>query len=100
MQEVDKILFKLGYLDSDPHKKQEVQGYIDEATEFMIESGVPRDKLTTQRAYAIKSIWADCRDRGDDDKLIKKDGMLVALISQLRGNGVWLNKKSRKKGRL
>lgn len=84
MQEVDKILFKLGYLDSDPHKKQEVQGHIDEATEFMIESGVPRDKLTTQRAYAIKSIWADCRDRGDDDKLIKKDGMLVALISQLR----------------
>ena len=84
MQEVDKILFKLGYLDSDPHKKQEVQGYIDEAAEFMLESGVPNERLTTQRAYAVKSIWADYRDKGDDEKLIKKDGMLVALISQLR----------------
>ncbi len=84
MQEVDKILFKLGYLDSDPHKKQEVQGYIDEAAEFMLESGVPNERLTTQRAYAIKSIWADYRDKGDDEKLIKKDGMIVALISQLR----------------
>jgi hypothetical protein len=84
MQEVDKILFKLGYLDSDPHKKQEVQGYIDEAAEFMLESGVPNERLTTQRAYAVKSIWADYRDKGDDEKLIKKDGMIVALISQLR----------------
>lgn len=84
MKEVDKILFKLGYLDSDPHKKQEVQGYIDEAAEFMLESGVPNERLTTQRAYAVKSIWADYRDKGDDEKLIKKDGMIVALISQLR----------------
>lgn len=84
MQEVDKILFKLGYLDSNPHKKQEVQGYIDEAAEFMLESGVPNERLTTQRAYAVKSIWADYRDKGDDEKLIKKDGMIVALISQLR----------------
>lgn len=84
MQEVDKILFKLGYLDSDPHKKQEVQGYINEAAEFMLESGVPNERLTTQRAYAVKSIWADYRDKGDDEKLIKKDGMIVALISQLR----------------
>lgn len=84
MQEVDKILFKLGYLDSDPHKKQEIQGYIDEAAEFMLESGVPNERLTTQRAYAVKSIWADYRDKGDDEKLIKKDGMIVALISQLR----------------
>lgn len=84
MQEVDKILFKLGYLDSDLHKKQEVQGYIDEAAEFMLESGVPNERLTTQRAYAVKSIWADYRDKGDDEKLIKKDGMIVALISQLR----------------
>ena len=84
MQEVDKILFELGYLDSDPHKKQEVQGYIDEAAEFMLESGVPNERLTTQRAYAVKSIWADYRDKGDDEKLIKKDGMIVALISQLR----------------
>lgn len=82
--DVDKILYKLGYFDSDPQKKQEVQGYIDEATEFMLESGVPSEKLNTQRAYAIKSIWADYRDKGDDDKLVKKDGMIVSLISQLR----------------
>ena len=36
MNEVDKILYKLGYYDSDPHKKAEVQGYIDEAVEFML----------------------------------------------------------------
>ena len=84
MQEVDKILYKMGYYDSDPQKKQEVQGYIDEAVEFMTQSGVPADKLTSQRAYAVKSIWADARDKGDDDKLIKKDGMVVSLISQMR----------------
>jgi len=82
--DVDKILYKLGYYDSDPQKKQEVQGYIDEAVEFMTESGVLTDKLTTQRAYAVKSIWADARDKGEDDKLVKKDGMIVSLISQLR----------------
>lgn len=84
MSEVDKILYKLGYYDSDPHKKAEVQGYIDEASEFMAESGVPAEKLNTQRAYAIKSIWADARDKGEVDDIIKKDGMIVALISQLR----------------
>lgn len=84
MDEVDKILYKLGYYDSDPHKKAEVQGYIDEAVEFMIESGVKPDKLTSQRAYAIKSIWADARDKGNDDICVKKDGMIVALLSQLR----------------
>ncbi|MBQ7978116.1 MAG: hypothetical protein IJ301_05995 [Clostridia bacterium] len=84
MQEVDKILYKLGYYDSDDNKKAEIQGYIDEATEFMQECGVPQDKLKSQRAYAIKSIWADCRDRGDDDKIVRKEGMIVALISQLK----------------
>ena len=44
MQEVEKILYELGYYDSDPHKKVQVQGYIDEATEFMLESGVKRCK--------------------------------------------------------
>lgn len=84
MQEVDKILYKLGYYDSDEHKRAEVQGYIDEAVEFMRDSGVPKDKLNTQRAYAIKSIWADARDKGNDDHLVKKDGMIVALLSQLK----------------
>lgn len=84
VNEVDKILYKLGYFADDPQKKQEVQGYIDEAVEFMTAAGVPTEKLNTQTAYAIKSIWADARDKGDDEKLVKKDGMLVALISQLR----------------
>ena len=84
MSEVDKILYKLGYYDSDPHKKAEVQGYIDEAVEFMLESGVKPEKLTTQRAYTIKSIWADARDKGEINDIVKCDGMVVALISQLR----------------
>ena len=84
MSEVDKILYKLGYYDSDPHKKAEVQGYIDEAVEFMLESGVKPEKLTTQRAYAIKSIRADARDKGEINDIVKCDGMVVALISQLR----------------
>ena len=84
MQDVDKILYKMGYLDADAHKRAEVQGYIDEATEFMREAGVPDENIDSQRAYAVKAIWADYRDKGEDEKLIKKDGMLVALISQLR----------------
>ena len=84
MTEVDQILYSLGYYDSDPQKQSIVQGYIDEATEFMRESGVPDDKLTSRRAYSVKAIWADSRDKGDNDAIIKKDGMVVALISQLR----------------
>lgn len=84
MTEVDKILYKLGYFDSDPNKQAEVQGYIEEAVEFMLESGVPKEKLTSQRAYAVKSIWADYRDKGDDNAIIVKDGMIVSLIAQMR----------------
>lgn len=84
MEEVDKILYKLGYYDGDTQKRTEVQGYIDEAVEFMKESGVPEDKLTCQRAYAVKSIWADLRDAGKDSEIVVKDGMIVALISQMR----------------
>ena len=74
MQDVDKILYKMGYLDADAHKRAEVQGYIDEATEFMREAGVPDENIDSQRAYAVKAIWADYRDKGD----------AVALISQLK----------------
>lgn len=84
MEDVDKILYKLGYYDSDQNKRAEIKGYIDEAVEFMKECGVSEDKLKTQRAYAIKSIWADCRDKGDDNNIIRKEGMIVALISQLK----------------
>ncbi len=82
--DVDKILYKMGYFHADPLKKQEVQGYIDEAVEFMRSCGVKPEKLTTHTAHAIKSIWADARDKGDNDNIIKKDGMIVALLSQLK----------------
>lgn len=84
MTEGDKILYKLGYYDSDPNKKAEIEGYIEEANEFILGSGVSKEKLSTQRAHAIRSIWADGRDRGDDNNIIKKDGMIVALLSQLK----------------
>ncbi|MEG1609261.1 MAG: hypothetical protein RR348_05280 [Clostridia bacterium] len=84
MTEVDKILYKMGYYDSDPQKQEEVRGYINEAVEFMTDSGVPASKLTSQRSFAVKSIWADLRDKSEDDKIIQKDGMIVALISQMR----------------
>ncbi len=82
--EIDKILYRLGYYDGDPEKKADVQGYVDEAVEYMQSVGVPEDKLTTQRAFAVKSIWADYRDSGKNDEIIKKDGMVVALIANLK----------------
>ena len=84
MKEVEKILYKMGYYDSDPNKVAEVQGYVEEAEEFMLACGVPREQLGSRRAYAIKSIWADARDQGNDDTLVRQDGMIVALVAQLR----------------
>ena len=72
MTEVDQILYSLGYYDSDPQKQSIVQGYIDEATEFMRESGVPDDKLTSRRAYSVKAIWADYRDRSEERRVGKE----------------------------
>lgn len=83
-QELDNILYKLGYFGADSQKRQEVQDYIECAEEFMVESGVPRERLCTQRAYAIKALFADALDKGTPDDIIKKDGMVVALIAQLR----------------
>jgi hypothetical protein len=84
MQEVDKILYKMGYYDADPHKKQEVQDSIDASEEFMRASGVPAELITSKRAYAVKAIYADAVDKGTPDEIVKKDGMIVALISQMR----------------
>ncbi len=84
MQEVDNILYKLGYYDADPQLKETVKGYIKVAEEFMLDSGVPKERLGTQRAYAIKALFADAFDKGAPDDVIKKDGMVVALIAQLR----------------
>lgn len=86
MQEIDKILYKMGYFDADPQKKQDVQDSIDAAVEFMRESGVPAEKLGCARAYSVKALWADGIDKGVSvDDLIKPDGMIVALIAQMRG---------------
>lgn len=83
-QEVDNILYKLGYFGADPQLRETVQGYIELAEEFMVESGVPRDRLGTQRAYAVKALFADAFDKNVPDTVIKNDGMVVALIAQLR----------------
>lgn len=72
MQEVDKILYKMGYYDADPHKKQEVQDSIDAAEEFMRASGVPAELITNKRAYAVKAIYADAVDKGTPDEIVKK----------------------------
>lgn len=84
MDEIDKILYRLGYYNSDLQKKEEVKGYVEESEEFMEASGVPEDLLSSKRAYTIKSIWADRRDKGDEENIVKKDGMVVALVEQLR----------------
>lgn len=84
MQEIDNILYKLGYYDADPQLKETVKGHIKVAEEFMLESGVPKERLSTQRAYAIKALFADAFDKNTPDDVIKKDGMVVALIAQLR----------------
>ncbi len=83
--EVDKILYKMGYFGCDLQKKQEVQDSIAAATEFMRDSGVPDDKLSCARAYSVKALWADGVDKGIPIKeLIAPDGMIVALIAQMR----------------
>ena len=83
--EVDKILYKMGYYGCDPQKKQEVQDSIDAATEFMREGGVPEEKLKCARAYSVKALWADGIDKGlTIYQIVKPDGMVCALIAQIR----------------
>ena len=84
MTEIDKILYSLGYFDADDPKKEEIQDYVDEAVEFMKGAGVPDAKLSSPTALSVKKIWANYRDKGNDNEIIKKEGMVVALISQLR----------------
>ncbi|MBD5086692.1 MAG: hypothetical protein HDT32_05010 [Clostridiales bacterium] len=84
MKEVEKIALKIGYGASDPQKIEEIQGYIDEAVEFMKTSGVAEKEISTHTAYVVKSLWADYRDSGVEESIIKKDGIVVALISNLR----------------
>ena len=51
----------------------------------MRDSGVPDDKIGCARAYSVKALWADGVDKGIPIKeLIAPDGMIVALIAQMR----------------
>lgn len=84
MDEADKILYELGYYDSDVNKKAQIQGYIDEAIEFMKGAGVPENKHSSRLAFTIKTIWAEGRDSGNPENIIVKDGMVVHLLSQLK----------------
>lgn len=84
MKEIDKILHNLGYLDCDPHKRAEIQQHIEAAEQFMRDAGVPDENLTAPTAVTVKSIWADYCDKGEYEKLIRKDSILTALISQLK----------------
>lgn len=85
MKEVEKIALKMGYGASDPQKIEEIQGYIDEAVEYMTKScGVAENETNSKTAYVVKTLWADYRDSGIEENIIKKDGIVVALISNLR----------------
>lgn len=84
MDEINKILYEMGYLDSDPLKRQTVQDYVDEAIEFMLASGVPEDAINSQSAHAVKSLWAQYRDEKNPAEIVSKNGMIVHLICSLR----------------
>lgn len=84
MKEVEKIALKIGYGASDPQKIDEIKGYIDEAVEYMKSCGVAEKEMNSHTAYVVKSLWADYRDSGIEENIIKKDGIVVALISNLR----------------
>lgn len=84
INDVDRVMRDLGYLASDPVKREEVAGYMQEAEEFMLAAGVPKNKITKKTAYTIKSLWADAREKKEPIDLVGKDKMIVFLISQLR----------------
>ena len=86
MNELEKIMFRMGYLTNDPLKKTEIDGYIKEAEFYMLTSGIPYELLSSPTAYAVKSVWADKRDKGADN-LIAQDSLIVHLVAQLRVNG-------------
>lgn len=85
MQEAEKILYELGYFQSDPNKVELAKGWIEEANEFMQSCGVPTEMLIGARAYAVKFLWADARDKGETEKMLSASNVLVQLIVQMRG---------------
>lgn len=85
MDELDKLLYDLGYIGGDEFKKDQIGRFRDEAVEYMRDvAGVPVNKLNSKLAYSVKSIWCENRDKGTPDEIIKKNGLVVSLIAQLR----------------
>ena len=66
MDELSRIMFRMGYLTDSPLKKEEIKGYIEEAEYYMLTSGIPLELLSSPSAYAVKSVWADKRDKHDN----------------------------------
>lgn len=85
MQEVDKILYSLGYYNDDHLKKEEIEDFMEEANQFMIDSGVPKKEIVSTSAKTVRRLWVDARDKGLTIDLTGKDKMILSLISQLKG---------------
>lgn len=85
MEEVDRILYSLGYYNDDPLKKEQIEDFIEEANQFMLDSGVPQKELISTSAKTVRRLWVDARDKGLALDLPGKDKMILSLISQLKG---------------
>lgn len=84
MTEVDRILYSLGYYNDDSLKKEEIEDFMEEANEFMLNSGVPKKGLVSTSAKTVRRLWVDARDKGMSIDLPGKDKMILSLISQLK----------------
>lgn len=85
MSEVEQILYELGYYANDDLKKEQIKRYISEAEEFIRSSGVSSEMLNSNRAYAVKFLWSEARDKGEISNMLSRHGVIVQLVAQLRG---------------
>ncbi len=84
MEEADRILFTLGYYADDKNKKTQIQSYIDEANEFMLNAGVEKSKIVSASAASIRTMWAEARDREIEIDLTGRHKIILSIIEQLR----------------
>lgn len=84
MTEVDRILYSLGYFNDDPLKREEIEDFMEEANEFMLNSGVSKKELVSTSAKTVRRLWVDARDKGMAIDLPGKDKMIISLVSQLK----------------
>lgn len=84
MLEVERILLTLGYYADDEIKKIQVQNYINEAESFMLAAGVPKSKITSASAAAVRLMWAEARDCSGEIDLAGKNSIILSIIEQLR----------------